>query len=66
VREAGLFDKARLGRPGTATDKSRQERFEEMAQENHAIIQQDIAVTLGINCGWFLESLCQVGTMKIA
>jgi len=38
VREAGLFDKARLGRPGTATDESRQECFEEMAQENHGII----------------------------
>ena len=38
VREAGLFDKARLGRPVTATDESCQERFEEMAQENHGII----------------------------
>jgi transposase len=35
VGEASLFDKARLGRPMTAADKSRQERFEEMAPKNY-------------------------------
>jgi transposase len=38
VREASLFDKARLGRPVTATDESCQECFEELALENHGII----------------------------
>ena len=34
VGEASLYEKARLGRPVTATDESRQERCEEMVQEN--------------------------------
>jgi plasmid maintenance system antidote protein VapI len=44
-----LNDKPRSGRPITATDKSRQDRADELIRENRRIKQKEIAEVLGIS-----------------
>ena len=69
-----MYDKAWSQRPVTATDKSHQQRVEEMIRENLRLTQKDFALKLGtsIKKDWatlstFLDCkiLCQMGTMKI-
>jgi histone-lysine N-methyltransferase SETMAR len=47
--KADLNDKPRGGRPVTATDKSRQDRVDELIRENRRIKQKEIAEALGIS-----------------
>jgi histone-lysine N-methyltransferase SETMAR len=44
-----LNEKPRSGRPVTATDKSRQDRVDELIRENRRIKQKEIAEALGIS-----------------